>query len=178
MSFDRRRPRGARFGAVALAVLLAPLPSAGASQSSTNQSAPVDPATSAFVTDAGVILIAVKPALTAEYEQAVRTLQEMLAKDTDPARRSAAQGWRVFKAAETDAKGNVLYVHLLLPAIPGFDYRPSLLLDALVKDLAPELLSKYQESIAGAPSKLSLTEFANMTVAPLPPAAPKKPGGR
>lgn len=84
----------------------------------------------------------------------------------------------MFKASEGDAKGNAVYVHLFLPAVPGFDYRPSLLIDALVKDLAPDLLSKYQESIAGAPSKLSLTELANMSVAPIARPEVKKPGGR
>ena len=66
-------------------------------------------------------------------------------------------------------------VHLMLPAVSGFDYRPSLLLDELIKELAPELLSKYQEAFAMPPSKLNLTEFANMSVAPLPlpPAKPK-----
>ncbi len=170
----------------ALAILIALAPSAAAPQPSTSQSpspvtptpVSIDPATSAFATEAGVILITIKPAMTGAYELVLRTLQEMLAKDTDQARQSAVKGWRVFKAAEPDAKGNAVYVHLLLPAVPGFDYRPSLLLDALVKDLTPELLTKYQESIAGAPSKLSLTELANMSVAPLPLAETKKPGGR
>lgn len=138
----------------------------------------VDPATSAFATDAGVILITVKPAMTAAYEQVISALQGAMAKDSDPDRRSAASGWRVFKAAETDAKGNVVYVHLMLPVVAGFDYRPSLLLDTLVEELAPNLLTLYQESIAGAPSKLSLTELAHMAVAPVPLPDPKKPGPR
>ena len=125
-----------------------------------------------------MLLVAVKPASTLDYEQVIRTLQEALAKQTDSLRVAAATGWRVFKAAETDAKGNQLYVHVMLPAVAGFDYRPSLLLDELVKDLAPELLSKYQEAFAMPPSKLNLTEFANMAVAPLPLPAEKKPGGR
>ena len=47
------------------------------------------------------------------------------------------------------------------------------------KELAPDLLSKYQDAFAMPPTKLNLTEFANMSVAPLP-ATPetKKPGGR
>jgi hypothetical protein len=61
--------------------------------------------------------------------------------------------------------------------VQGFDYRPSLLLDELIKELAPELLSKYQDAFAAPPTKLNLTELANMAVAPLPPAE-KKPGGR
>ena len=182
----RRGPRGAGFGAVLVCVVAALIPSSTDAQTSTNQSSsavkpapvPVDPATASFASPEGVILITVKPTMTEAYELVIHTLQEVLAKDTDEARRAAAKGWRVFKATETDAKGNAVYVHLFLPAVPGFDYRPSLLIDALVKDLPPDLLTKYQESIAGAPSKLSLTELANMAVAPVVAPEVKKPGGR
>jgi hypothetical protein len=138
-----------------------------------------DPASVHFLGDAGLLLVAIKPASVADYELAIRTLQEALAKEKDPTKVAAVKGWRVFKTTETDAKGNQLYIHVMLPAMPGFDYRPSLLLDELIKDLAPELLSKYQEAFAEPPRKLNLTEFANMSIAPLPVAVPaaKKPGG-
>lgn len=144
---------------------------------------PADPATSAFAGEAGLILVAIKPAAVTDYEAIIRSLQEALAADTDPARKAATKGWYVFKSPTPDAKGNTLYVHLMLPAVPGFDYRPSLLVDALVKDLAPDLLSKYQDAFAGPPSKLDLVQLAHMAVAPLPlpppavkPAEVKKPG--
>ena len=107
----------------------------------------------------------------------IHALQEAMAKQTDKARATAAKGWRVYKAAENDAKGNALYIHLMLPAVTGFDYRPSLLLDELVKELAPELLPKYQDAFAMPPSRLNLHELANMSIAPLPKPAEKKPGG-
>ena len=135
-----------------------------------------DPATAAFTGEAGLLLVAIKPAATADYELVIQTLQMALSKDRDPARLAAAKGWRVFKAAATDVKGNALYLHILLPAVPGFDYRPSLLVDALVKDLTPDLLSKYQDAFATPPTKLDLTELANMAVAPVIPPAAKKPG--
>jgi hypothetical protein len=143
---------------------------------------PADPATSSFTTDAGLILVAIKPDKAADFELTIRTLQEKLAADADPARRAVAAGWRLFKAAEADDKGNVVYVHLLLPATPGFDYRPSLLIDELLDATPPDLLSKYRDAFATPPMKLSLTEFANMSVAPVAPAPPppppiKKPGG-
>ena len=143
-----------------------------------------DPASSQFSTDAGLLLVTVKPTAAADYELAIRTLQQAMSAATDPERVAAAKGWRVFKANEMDAKGNALYVHAMLPAVPGFDYRPSLLLDEMVKDLEADLLSKYADAFAGPPAKLNLVEFANMSMAPAPlpppkpdPAAPtKKPG--
>lgn len=139
-----------------------------------------DPASNHFLTDAGLMLVAIKPAAVADYELVIRTLQEVLSKEKDPAKATAAKSWRVFKTTEMDTKGNQLYIHVMLPAVPGFDYRPSLLLDELVKTVAPDLLSKYQDAFAMPPTKLNLTEFANMSVAPLPipPPAEKKPGGR
>ena len=136
-----------------------------------------DPASVHFKSDAGLLLVAIKPAGIADYEQVIHALQAALAKDTDKTRVAAAKGWRVYKAEENDSKGNALYIHLMLPAVTGFDYRPSLLLDELVKELAPELLPKYQDAFATPPSKLNLNELANMSIAPLPPAE-KKPGGR
>lgn len=150
---------------------------------------PADPASSHFTSDAGILLVTVKPAAIEDYELAIRTLQEALAKDSDPNRSAAARGWKVYKSNEPDAKGNPIYVHVMLPAVPNFDYRPSLLLDELVTDVAQELLSKYADSFAAPPTRLNLVEFAHMSVAPKPiepvdPAAkpdpkkpePKKPG--
>ena len=143
----------------------------------TNQSPkpapPADPASSHFTTDAGILLVTIKPTALADYELTIRTLQEALSKDADPKRSAAAKGWRVFRAAENDAKGNFVFVHVMLPAVVNFDYRPSLLLDELVKELAPDLLSKYQDAFAAPPTKLNLTEFAAMSVAPIDV---KKPG--
>jgi hypothetical protein len=134
-----------------------------------------DPASAHFLANAGLLLVAIKPAAVTDYEQVIQTLQAALAKDTDTTRAAAAKGWRVYKASEGDAKGNTLYIHLMTPTVVGFDYRPSLLLDELIKELAPDLLSKYQDAFAMPPSKLNLTEFAQMSVAPLPGAAPVVP---
>ena len=139
---------------------------------------PADPASSQFTSTAGLLLVTVKPTSLADYELVIQTLQAALAKDTDSRRAAAAKGWLVYKALESDAKGNAIFIHMLAPAVPEFDYRPSLLLDELVKELAPELLTKYQDAFAAPPTKLNLAEFAHMSVAPAPPPPPKKPGGR
>jgi hypothetical protein len=161
----------------ALAVVLASAVTADslgqvpANQSPSNQSpsaaVPADPASSQFATEAGMLLVTIKPGAVADYELTIRTLQEALAKDKDPTRAAAAKGWRVFKAAETDAKGNAVFIHVLQPAVAKFDYRPSLLIDELVKELAADLLTRYQDAFAAPPTKLSLTEFAHMAVAPV-----------
>jgi hypothetical protein len=164
-----------------LAQAAAPTPSAqNASPGKPAVEPSPDPASVHFLSGAGLLLVAIKPTAVVDYEQVIQALQEALARDTDTTRVTAAKGWRVYKATENDAKGNALYVHLMLPAVTGFDYRPSLLIDELVKELAPELLPKYQDAFAMPPHKLNLNEFANMSIAPLPAPKPveKKPGGR
>lgn len=129
--------------------------------------APVDPASASFTTDVGLLLVSVKPDKTADYEAAIAALQGALSSATDAARRQMAQGWRVYKASEPDAKGNALYVHAILPTVPGADYRPSLLLDELLQDAPVDVMAKYKDALAAAPTRLSLTELAHMAVAPI-----------
>ena len=114
-----------------------------------------------------MLLVAVAPGKRADYEAVIVALQDALAKSQDAEIRKTAEGWRVFKVAEADAKANVLYVHVMFPAVRGVDYRPSLWLDKLLGGAPPELLAKYRDAFAGAPSKLSLVEFAHMAVAPV-----------
>jgi hypothetical protein len=137
----------------------------------------VDPAAATFSSDAGVLVVSVKPDKTEDYEAAIRALQDALSKATDETHRAIAKGWRVFKATDLDAKANAVYLHLLQPAVKTVDYRLSVLLDELLSGASAELLAKYRDAIATPPSKLGLTEFADMSRAPVPknatPAAPK-----
>jgi hypothetical protein len=138
-----------------------------------------DPAAATFTSEAGVLVVSVKPDKTADYEEAIRALQDALSKASNEKHREIAKGWRVFKATDLDAKANAVYIHLIQPAVPSVDYRPSLLLDELLGGASAELLAKYRDAIAAPPSKLGLAEFAQMSVAPVPkptnatPPAPK-----
>ncbi len=53
-------------------------------------------------------------------------------------------------------------MHALLPAVAGADYRPSMWLDQLLAEAPVELLAKYKDALAGPPTRLSLSEVANM----------------
>jgi hypothetical protein len=141
---------------------------ANATPANVSSTGGLDPAAVTFTTDFGLVLHAVKPGSVADYENAIVALQEAMATSPDEDVRKMAAGWRVFKATELDAKANPLYVHWLQPAMPGVDYRPSLWLDKLLEGAPPELLAKYRDAFAVAPSKLALTEFATMSVAPIP----------
>jgi hypothetical protein len=128
---------------------------------------PSDPATVIFANDVGLMLHAVKPGSVADYENAIVALQEVLSKAEDPETRQVASGWRVYKASEQDAKPTPLYIHVLLPAVAGVDYRPSLWLDKLLAGAPPDLLAKYRDAFAAPPTRIGLVEFAQMSVAPV-----------
>jgi hypothetical protein len=119
---------------------------------------PQDPAAVFFTTETGMVLHAVKAASAADYELAMVSLKEALSKAEDPETKKLATSWRIFKAAEADAKSNVIYVHLLEPTVPNTDYRPSLWLDKLLAGAPADLLTKYRDAFAVPPSKLSLSE--------------------
>ena len=138
---------------------------------------PLDPAAATFTSDGGLLFFSVKPDKIDDYEAAIRMLQEALSQATDESRRAIAQGWRVYKVAEPDAKASVLYIHVIHPVVPTVDYRLSLLLDELLAGAPPELLSKYRDAIAVAPTKLGITEVAHMAVAPKPKPTNTTPGG-
>ena len=142
----------------------------------------IDPGAATFLSPVGMMVVTVKPDKTADYEALIVALQEALAKAEDQETRTLAAGWRVFKATDLDAKSNAIYIHLLDPAVTDTDYRPSLWLDKMLSGAPAELLSKYRDSFGAPPTKLSLTEFAKMSVAPAPkpgngtPDAPVKNG--
>lgn len=151
-----------------MALLAAPMQAAPQPQAAAPTQPAIDPAAAQFATPVGLLLVAIKPDKAADYEAVIVALQAALQKADDPVRRSMAQGWRVYKAAETDAKQNLLYVHAITPTVPSADYRPSLLLDELLAGAPADLLAKYKDAFAAAPTKLSLTEFAHMATAPVP----------
>ena len=129
-----------------------------ASPTNQSQSAPQDPAAIVFTSQTGMVLHAVKPGSVADYEAAMMALKEALSAAADEETKKLASGWRIYRASEADAKASVIFVHWLDPALAGVDYRPSLWLDKLLAGAPADLLTKYRDAFAAAPTKLSLTE--------------------
>ena len=104
-----------------------------------------------------MVLHAVKAASVADYEAAIFALKDGLAKAEDAETQKLAAAWRIYKAAETDAKSSAIYVHVIDPVVADVDYRPSLWLDKLLNGAPAEMLAKYRDAFASPPAKLSLT---------------------
>lgn len=153
-------------------------PQAPANVSPAEPVPPVDPAAAIFAktSTAGLILVTVHADKVGDYEEVIRALQKGLAESADARQQAIAKGWRVFKSA-TDPKANAIYIHLIDPIVPQTDYRPSLLLDEILAGASAEMLAKYRDAIVGAPSMLSMNEFARMSVAPPAPSTNASPAG-
>ena len=160
-------------------LLLALLQSAGSTSSPpvppvAPQAVPADPSRLLFPAGtSGLVLVLVKPDRTADYEAVIGALAQAIAA-ASPEQRRVGEGWTVYKAQEADAKGNVVYVHWLSAPAADVDYRPSVVLDQLAATIAEPLLVKYRDALAAAPTRLSLTQVADLGLAPVVRAKPQR----
>jgi hypothetical protein len=115
-----------------------------------------------FTTSAGMLLVQVKPDQTATFEEMIGKIKSGVASSTDPALKAQAGSWKVYKAAEPAAGGNVMYVVLIDPATANTEYQffeviQKTLTDEQKRDPATaELYKKYAAAIAGM-NKLNVT---------------------
>jgi len=77
-----------------------------------------------FTIDGDIALwtMAIKPDKTADFEQVMTKLREALSKSSNPMRRQQLAGWKVMRIKNPLPDGNIAYVHVLDPVVPGADY--------------------------------------------------------
>lgn len=75
-----------------------------------------------FSSDAGLMLIFIKPDKTADFEAILARVKDALLKSNKPQRREQAAGWKVFKARETGPGAVAIYVSVMNPVVPDADY--------------------------------------------------------
>jgi hypothetical protein len=159
-----RRPFVTTVFALALALAAANLyaqdPAAAAQQPADNA-----PPKVSFNSDAGILLVQIKPDQTAVFEEMIAKLKAGLDKTEDATLKQQAAGFKVYKAAEPFGS-NALYVVLIEPTTPGAEYE---LFAMLQKVMTPEELrapemaetwKRFASAFAAGLSKLSLTKVA------------------
>ncbi|HEV3139552.1 MAG TPA: hypothetical protein VGY57_03500 [Vicinamibacterales bacterium] len=111
----------------------------------------VDPWT--FSSDAGLMLIFIKPDKTADFETILARVKDALAKSDKAERRQQAAGWKIFKARETGPGAVAIYVSVMDPVAKDTDYSIGSLLteaagavNAPGADLRTSIYSKYLEA--------------------------------
>jgi hypothetical protein len=158
----------------ALALALAPAAAFAQSTTTTAQQPPAgqqppaaaQPAAPAgpkvgFKTNAGVLLVQVKPDQTATFEEMMGKIKSGVGNSTDAAVKAQAGSWKWYKATEP-ANGNVLYLVMIEPATPGTEYQFLEVLNKTLTDdqkrdpATQDMYKKYANAIAQM-SMLNLT---------------------
>ena len=96
-----------------------------------------------------VFLNVIKPDKTADFEAAMNKIKEALAKTDKEDLKKLAEGWQVYKVAETAHPGsqNVIYLWLVNPAVVGSAYDPGkIIYDAFPRAEADDVFNKLKES--------------------------------
>jgi hypothetical protein len=134
-----------------------------AQQQPAQPTAPKEPRVT-FKGDVGSLLFTIKGDQSATFEELITKVKDALTNSEDPVKKQQAGSFKVYKAAEPAAGGNVLYILLADPAVKGAEYDPIMIMvDALGKDYAtPEnqaMMKRYAEVFANV-NLLNLTAVA------------------
>ena len=119
-----------------------------------------------FEGDTALWTVAIKPDKTADFEKIVARLHEGLAKSDKPERQQQVAGWKVMKLAKPLPDGNIAYVHIINPVVPGADYTVMQALYEMYPEERQVLYDLYRGAFA---ANLSLA-VGNMVV---PGGAPR-----
>jgi hypothetical protein len=110
------------------------------------------PAPQKFTMEGDVALwsVAIRPDKTADYEQVMTRVKDVLQKSEDPMKKQQASGWKVVKSPTPMKDGNIIYTHIITP-VPGADYAVLQVLYAVVTDPAEQknLYELYRGAFVG-----------------------------
>jgi hypothetical protein len=106
-----------------------------------------------FEGDTALWTVAIKADKTADFEKIHSKLHEGLLKSDKPVRKQQAAGWKVMKLAKPLPDGNIAYVHIINPVVPGADYT---VMQALYEMFPEERLALYEMYRGAFAANLSL----------------------
>jgi len=99
-----------------------------------------------FASGSGMLFFYVRPDRTAEFEQVVARMRDILDTTDDPVRREQAVTWRMFRSVET-AREEAIYVFVFDPVVAGTDYDPVTLLGEAVAADVHILYEQLSQSV-------------------------------
>jgi hypothetical protein len=123
--------------------------------------APATPNARVFNSGSGLILYTIKADKTADFESVMNKTKEALGKSDKPGRKQQAATWKVFKAAEAGANGNVTYVMVMDPSIKDADYNVINVLNEVFPTEIQALYKTYTESFASGLIPINLIPVAD-----------------
>jgi hypothetical protein len=107
------------------------------------------PASQALTFEGDIALwsMAIREDKTADFEQVMGLLKAALLKSDKAETKAMAAGWKIMKGGK-DAKGNIVYTHVINPVVKGADYRILQNIYAVTPDNAEQ--KKAYDAYAGA----------------------------
>ena len=75
-----------------------------------------------FEGDTALLTVAIRPDKAADFERVMSRMRDALLASPDPKRREQATGWKVMRLGKPLPDGNIVYVHVINPVVPGVDY--------------------------------------------------------
>lgn len=99
-----------------------------------------------FAGETALLTVAIRPDKTAEFERILSKLQAALRKSSDPQRQKQAAGWKVIRLATALPDGNVAYVHVVDPVVPGAGYGVMQILYDAFPDERQQLYELYRDA--------------------------------
>jgi hypothetical protein len=135
---------------LALAGLLVAVSSGSWSEAAAGQAAQSAPPAQklTFSGDVALWTVAIKPDKTADFEKIMARLRDALMKSSDPERRRQAEGWKVMRLDKAMPDGNIPYVHIINPVVPGADYTVMQILYDAFPDERQALYEMYRGAFA------------------------------
>jgi len=131
----------------------------------TQQAAPAAPKFT-FSGDIALWTVAIKPDKTADFERIMARLRDALLKSEDPQRHRQAEGWKVMRLEKPLADGNIAYVHVINPVVPGADYTVMQALYEAFPDERQALYDTYRGAFAQNLSLASGSVVLDLSKAP------------
>jgi hypothetical protein len=113
----------------------------------------------AFTIDGNAALwtVAIKPDRTQDFESVMTKLRDALRKSEKPERQQQAAGWELLKVEKPMPDGNIAYVHVINPVVPGADYT---ILRILYDEFPDERQALYEQYRGAFVKSLSLASGA------------------
>jgi hypothetical protein len=132
-----------------------------------------------FEGDTALWTVAIRPDKTADFERVMQRLRDALMKSGDPARQRQAEGWRVVRLSMPLPDGNIAYVHVVNPVVPGADYTVMQILYDAFPDERQMLYELYRGAFASnlalATGRVAVdlgTQAPSVAPAPATPGVP------
>jgi hypothetical protein len=106
--------------------------------------------------EVAVLMVSVNKDKTADYEEVLNKLKEVLSKSDAPTAKQQAAGWKVIKSLKEQPDGTHIYFHVITP-VAGADYSPLQVIYTIVKDPA-EQKALYDKYVGSGFKNLSLLQ--------------------